>query len=252
MRGDAAPLQDIARIELNLDRARLLPGAWTRHIIVDAASGRLWYYQGGKEQGSMRVVVGKPETPTPMLAGMLQYAILNPYWNIPTDLAQTIVAPKVIAGRSLPSMGMEALSDWSEKPTKLNPKNINWRAIASGAETIRIRQLPGATNSMGRAKFMFPNDDGIYLHDSPQRTLFAKPARHYSNGCVRLEDAAGLGQWLLGRPITAKGKAPEQAVPLRVAVPVFLTYLTVTESKSGVVFLKDVYGRDRISSGENK
>jgi L,D-transpeptidase YcbB len=216
------------------------------HIVVDAASGRLWYYQAGKEAGTMRVVVGKPQSPTPMLAGMLQYAILNPYWNIPTDLAQTIVAPKVLAGRSLSSMRMEALSDWSTGATKLDPKSIDWRAVASGAQQLRIRELPGPANSMGRAKFMFPNDSGIYLHDTPQRDLLTKPKRHFSNGCVRLEDAPRLGQWLLGRSIVAKGASPEQAVPLRVPMPVYLTYLTAIEGKNGVVFLDDVYGRDGV------
>jgi L,D-transpeptidase YcbB len=240
-----APPEVRARLALNLDRARLLPSAMTQHIVVDAASGRLWYYQSGKEQGAMRVVVGKAKSPTPMLAGMMQYAILNPYWNVPEDLTQTLIAPKVVAGRSLSSMGMEALSDYSANPAKLNPKAINWRAVAAGAETVRVRQLPGKSNSMGRAKFMFPNDQGIYLHDTPERNLFTKSNRHFSNGCVRLEDAAGLGQWLLGRSITAPGKGPEQAVPLKIPVPVYLTYLTATESKAGVVFLTDVYGRDR-------
>ncbi len=238
----------LARLRLNQERARILPGAWTMHIVVDAASGRLWYYQAGREKGSMKVVVGKPETPTPMLAGMMQYAILNPYWNIPTDLTQTMIAPKVLAGRSLASMNMEALSDWSASPAKLDARAIDWRAVASGAQTMRIRELPGKANSMGRAKFMFPNDDGIYLHDTPQRDLLAKPDRHFSNGCVRLEDAAGLGQWLLGRSIISKGKQPEQPVPLRVPIPVYLTYLTASEGKNGVVFADDVYGRDRVST----
>ncbi|MGL5837239.1 MAG: L,D-transpeptidase family protein [Sphingorhabdus sp.] len=242
---NGASPEKLARLRLNLDRARVLPGPWTMHIVVDAASGRLWYYQAGKEKGSMRVVVGKPETPTPMLAGMMQYAILNPYWNIPTDLAQTLIAPKVLSGRSLSSMNMEALSDWSATPAKLSPKSIDWQAVASGAQTLRIRELPGKANSMGRAKFMFPNDEGIYLHDTPDRDLLSKPNRHFSNGCVRLEDAAGLGRWLLGKPITTVGKQPEQAVPLRVPIPVYLTYLTANEGKNGVVFLDDVYGRDR-------
>lgn len=241
---DGAPDDTLRRIRLNLDRARGLPGPWTHHIVVDAASGRLWFYQAGKQQGMMRVVVGKPEAPTPMLAGMLQYAILNPYWNVPTDLAQTLVAPKVLAGRSLKSMGFEALSDWSAAPQRLDPAQIDWPAVAAGDQEIRIRQLPGGSNSMGRVKFMFPNDDGIYLHDTPDRGLFAKPGRHFSNGCIRLEDAPKLGKWLLGRPIRTASRAPEQAVALPAPVPVYLTYLTATETPDGVGFLDDVYNRD--------
>jgi murein L,D-transpeptidase YcbB/YkuD len=236
---------DRARLQLNLDRARLLPGPWTRHIVVDAASAQLFFYQGGKQVGTMRVVAGTPQTPTPMLAGMVRYAILNPYWNVPTDLVRKNIAPKVLAGRSLASMRFEALSDWSTDAAKLDPKAIDWPAVAGGHQEVRVRELPGPGNSMGRVKFMFPNDLGIYLHDTNNKALLKKPDRHFSNGCVRLEDAPTLGKWLLGKPITAFSKKPEQGVPLPEAVPVYLTYFTATPTADGVGFLKDVYGRDR-------
>src|SRR3546814_16461083 len=103
--------QDVLeRIRLNLDRARVLPGPWTHHIVVDAASARLWYYQAGEQRGMMLVVGGAAETPTPLLAGMVHYAILNHYRNVPTDLAQKKIAPKFLAGRSLESIRMEVLS----------------------------------------------------------------------------------------------------------------------------------------------
>jgi murein L,D-transpeptidase YcbB/YkuD len=231
-------------IRLNLDRARLLPGPWTRHIVVDAASARLWYYDNGKQQGTMRVVAGAARTQTPMLAGMVRYAILNPYWNVPSDLVENRLAPKVLGGASLKALGYEVLSDWSANPQKLDPKTIDWHAVAAGQQEARVRQLPGATNAMGHVKFMFPNDLGIYLHDTPEKALFAKSARHLSNGCVRLEDAARLGQWLLGKPLAAAGKAPEQDVPLAAPVPVYLTYLTAVPGEHGVTLLNDAYHRD--------
>jgi len=240
------PDKAMDRLYRNLDRARLLPSPWTRHIVVDASSGLLWYYQAGEQVGSMKVVVGARETQTPMLAGMVQWAILNPYWNVPTYLARKSIAPKILAGRSLKSMRMEVLSDWSANAHLLDPKSVNWAAVASGAEEIRLRELPGAGNSMGRVKFIFPNDEGIYLHDTPARDLLKKPDRHFSNGCIRLEDAGALGRWLLGKaiPAAASSKTPEQAVPLRAAVPIYLTYLTVTASNGRVIFRDDIYGRD--------
>jgi L,D-transpeptidase YcbB len=233
------------RLRLNLERARALPGPWTHHIVVDSASGKLWYYQAGKQLGAMRVVVGKPQSPTPMIAGMLQYAILNPYWNVPTDLAQHSIAPKILSGRSLSGMGFEALSDWSAAARLLDPATINWSAVASGAQEIRLRQLPGASNAMGRVKFMFPNDLGIYLHDTPERDLLAKENRHLSNGCIRLEDANALGKWLLGRSIQSSSKVPEQVVPLPLHMPLYLTYFSAIEKDGSVSFLEDVYGRDQ-------
>jgi L,D-transpeptidase YcbB len=232
------------RLRLNMERARILPSAYTHHIVVDSASGRLWFYQAGAQKGTMRVVVGKPESPTPMYAGVVQYAVLRPYWNVPVDLTQKLIAPKVLAGKSLSSMGYEALSDWSNNARKLSPREIDWRAVARGDQELRVRQLPGPKNSMGRVKFMFPNETGIFLHDTPERALFTKPSRHFSNGCVRLEDAPTLGNWLMGRPLPTNASTPDQAVMLSAPVPIYMTYFTAIETKKGITFLNDVYGRD--------
>lgn len=234
----------MTRLHLNLDRARLLPSPWTRHILVDASSSRLWYYEAGKQVGTMRVVVGAQETQTPMLVGTLQWAILNPYWNVPDYLARKNIAPKILSGRSLESMNMEALSDWSASPHVLASSMIDWAAIASGKQEVRLRQLPGPNNSMGRIKFVFPNKEGIYLHDTPDRDLLKKSDRHLSNGCIRLENATELGRWLLQKPVPKASKEPEHAVPLPVQVPVYLTYITAAATDRGVAFHEDIYGRD--------
>jgi L,D-transpeptidase YcbB len=243
-RHDGATPADEQRLRRNLERARLLPGPWTRHIVVDASSGRLWYYEAGRQAGTMKVVVGARETQTPLLAGVVQWAIVNPYWNVPTYLARKSVAPKVLAGRSLASLRMEALSDWSAAARPLPASAIDWRAVAAGTREIRLRELPGRGNSMGRVKFLFPNDEGIYLHDTPDRELLDRDDRHLSNGCIRLENAPLLARWLTGRALPAASRSPEQAVALQVPVPVYLTYLTATESKARVSFRDDIYGRD--------
>lgn len=231
-------------LTLNLERARLLPGPWTRHVVVDAASARLWYYSKGALDGTMKVVAGTKETQTPLMAGMIRYATLNPYWNIPPDLVERKVAPKILGGGSLKAMRYEALADWSANPAPLAQSAIDWDAVAAGRQEVRVRQLPGSDNAMGKVKFMFPNDLGIYLHDTPQRNLFAKEDRHFSNGCVRLEDAQRLGRWFFGKTLSADGDKPEQHVPLSQPVPVYLTYLTAVPTAQGVQFLPDVYGRD--------
>jgi murein L,D-transpeptidase YcbB/YkuD len=235
---------DRDRLALNMDRARLLPSPWVRHIEVNASSGLLSWYEAGKRVGEMRVVVGAKETQTPMLAGSIQWAIVNPYWNVPDYLTRDSIAKKVLDGRSLKMMHMEALSGWSADASVLPAASIDWRAVAAGTETPRVRQLPGPFNSMGKVKFVFPNDDGIYLHDTPERDLLAKSDRHFSNGCIRLDKALVLGKWLLGRPVGTAGGKPEAAEPLPVPVPVWLTYITAMPTKRGVDFRPDVYGRD--------
>ena len=231
-------------LRLNLDRARLLPGTRKRHIIVDAAAARLWMYEDGEVKGTMRVIVGKPTEPTPMLAGMMRYAVVNPYWNVPQDLVQHRIAQKVLDGASFSDMGYEALSDWTAYAQVLDPAQIDWAAVAAGTRELRVRQLPGKTNAMGRMKFMFPNDLGIYLHDTPDKELFNEKERRFSSGCVRLEDAPRLAKWLFGKPLEAPSDVPEQQVYLNAPMPVYITYLTAAPEKNGIAFREDAYGRD--------
>jgi murein L,D-transpeptidase YcbB/YkuD len=109
---------------------------------------------------------------------------------------------------------------------------------------VKVRQLPGATNSMGTVKFPFANGEGIYLHDTPDKDLFAQAQRTLSNGCVRLEDAPRLARWLMGSDPHAAGPAPEQTVRLPRGVPIYITYLTASPSGGDLTYLDDVYGRD--------
>jgi murein L,D-transpeptidase YcbB/YkuD len=175
---------------------------------------------------------------------MVRYAILNPYWNVPTDLVQRKAESGALTGATMQKLGFEALSDWSASPQLLDPQAIDWKAVASGAEQLRVRQVPGPSNAMGKVKFMFPNDLGIYLHDTPERALFDKSPRYFSSGCVRLEDAQRLGEWLFGKPLVAETDAPEQNVALPRPVPVYLTYLTAQATDGRVAYLDDAYGRD--------
>ena len=126
-------------------------------------------YENGRPQGSMKVVVGKSTQPTPMMAGLMRYALVNPYWNLPPDLVPTRVAQPVLqkGPAHLKTMRFEVLSDWSENPRVIDPKQVNWAAVAAGRQELPVRQLPGKGNAMGNMKFMFPNDLGFYLHDTP-------------------------------------------------------------------------------------
>jgi len=236
------------RIRVNLERARQLPApSRGRHVIVDAASQRLWLYDGNDMQGSMKVIVGKPSDPTPMMAALIRYAALNPYWWVPPDLVTKNIAPNVISEGLgyLKAKGYQVLSDWSEDPTPLDPATIDWKAVAAGKLQLPMRQLPGPANMMGTIKFMFPNKFGVYLHDTPNKDLFADDDRRKSSGCIRLEDAPRLAKWLFGTVPTASSSAAEERVPLPRPVPVYITYLTVAPTGSGLAIRSDVYGRDR-------
>lgn len=241
-----------ARLRLNLDRARLLPGAGTpRYILVNAAAQRLYLYENGKVVDWMRVIVGKASQPTPMMAALIRYTAVNPYWNLPEDLVAERIAPHVVK-EGLPylkAQGYVVLSDWTDAAQRVDPATIDWKAVLDGRTAIRIRQNPGPANAMGRMKFMFPNPAGVYLHDTPNKELLNEPARLASAGCVRLEDAPRLARWLYGRPlVVTKGMKPEQHIDLERPVPVYLAYLTAVPSGGQIVTYDDIYSRDRVGS----
>ena len=232
---------------LNLERARTLPAGKSRFVVVNAAEQRLYMWEKGRAVDSMRVVVGKPKNPTPMMTAYIRFASLNPYWFVPPDLAAERIAPNVLKRglKYLDELGYEVMSDWEPNAPVIDPKTIDWKAVADGKQEVLIRQLPGPHNSMGRIKFMFPNAEGVYLHDNPERELFEQAARLYSGGCVRLEDAWRLSRWLFGRDLTWEGSGAEAPVTLNPPVPVYITYLTAMPSGSSIAFFDDVYGRDK-------
>ena len=241
---------DSARYAANLERVRSVP-ATGKFVLVDAATARLWMYENGSPVDSMKVVVGdqaKLGLPTPMIASVIWYATFNPYWHVPDHLARKI-AEKHAKGIEayLKTNGYEVVSDWNA--TQILPASgVDWKAVAAGTEHVKIRQLPGSTNSMGKLKFNFANSEGIYLHDTPTKVYFSQANRHLSNGCIRLEDAKRLGRWLMGREPVAPTTAAEQHVNLPAGVPVFVTYLTAQPHIGENALVRDVYGWDARST----
>ncbi len=235
------------KLSVNMQRASQLPSdLGKRFILVDAAEQRLYMYEGDRVVDSMRVIVGKPNDATPMMAGLIRYSVLNPYWNIPPDLTRDRYAQRVIKGGKayLQRAGFEALSDWTENARILSPDEVDWHAVARGDRELRLRQRPGPGNGMGNIKFMFPNDFGVYLHDTPGKSLFNNESRALSAGCVRVEKPWVLAQWLYGeRPQVSNGLA-EQIVTLDEPVPVYLTYFTAVPTQFGFQFRDDIYERD--------
>jgi murein L,D-transpeptidase YcbB/YkuD len=197
-----------------------------RYILVDAASARLYMIADGRVRDSMKVIVGKPETPTPALSSVIYYETLNPYWHVTGDLTRTLIAARVLKDGSsyLTDRGYEIVSSFGPAPAVIPPDRIDWKAVAAGQEEILVRQRPGPANSLGQYKFELPDGDGIYLHDTPKKELFAQDQRNLSHGCVRLEDAQRLARWLLGNDPPA-ASSPEQHVLLPKPVPITISYL---------------------------
>ena len=236
-------------IMINMERAKRLPAPeeQRKYVLVDAGDARLSMWQNGRKVDEMKVVVGKAESATPMMAAYIKYADVNPYWNVPPDLVRNLIAPRVVAqGVSyLTDREYQVMTDYSEDAQLIDPHDVDWRAVVNGTQEVRLRRLPSPANSMGMMKFMLPNYFGIYLHDSPEKDHFTKNELWISNGCVRLEDYKRLARFLFDG-IVPQGRNPkvEQHVDLPEPTPVYMTYLTVQPTADGVQFLEDHYGRD--------
>ena len=237
----------------NLERARALPSGTGRYVIVNPPAARLYMYENGHVVDSMRVVAGRPDpiAQTPMMNAYIRYVALNPYWNSPPDITARRLAPNVVArGRAyLNEKGYQLVDQFGDHARVLNPMSVDWRAVVAGRVSVNLRQKPGPANSMGRMKFMFPNTQGIWLHDTPEKEKIEEAARLQSNGCVRLEDAPRFERWLFnGRAPKPQGARPEQKVNLPTPVPIYITYLTAVPSGTSIVYFDDFYGRDRTAT----
>ena len=246
--GGASILADESLILANLERARALPASLARrYVLVDTAASTLWLYEDGRISDTMQVVVGKLGEPTPTMAGLIRYAVFHPYWNVPPDLARERFAPGVVRQGVgyLQTQHLEALSDWSDSAHVIDPRLIDWVAVADGRQTVHLRQTPGPDNMMGAVKFIWANPFGVYLHDTPNKAAFRSDQRMLSAGCVRVEDAQRLSRWLFGGAVSPpESGPPEQKVDLPAPIPVYITYLTVAPTPTGLVFQRDIYNRD--------
>jgi L,D-transpeptidase YcbB len=243
------PLQSrIAQVQLNLERWRWLPrDLGQRYILVNIPEYRLEVWQGDQVPLTMRVVVGKQDTPTPIFNDEMTYLVFSPYWNVPPDIAKGETLPEILKDPGfLARTNMEVL-DTSGRP--VDPSSIDLEDPAQ----YRFRQRPGEGNSLGLVKFMFPNQYNVYLHDTPTDSLFARASRSFSHGCVRVEQPMALAQyvlqdqpdWTKERIDEAMHAQEERTVKLRAAIPVYLGYWTARVSSDGVMqFRKDVYGID--------
>ena len=236
-------------IIINMERAKRLPAPeeQAKYVIVDSGDARLSMWENGRKVDEMKIIVGKAETATPMMAAYIRYASVNPYWNVPPELVRNLIGPRIVKqGTSyLTTREYQVMTDYSEDAQLIDPETVDWQAVVDGRQEVRLRRLPSPANSMGMMKFMLPNYFGIYLHDSPEKAHFTKNELWISNGCVRVEDYKRFANWLFDGYVP-KGKNPkvEEEVDLPKPVPVYMTYLTVQPTASGVEFLPDHYGRD--------
>jgi len=250
---NVSPQQRASLLALNIQRLRLLPDDMHNGIMVNIPNYSLAYYVNGSEILSSRVIVGRPDRKTPLMRSALNNVVLNPPWNVPTTLVRKDIVPKVKQDPMyLYKHGYTLLSGWSSDAQVIDPSMIDWSMVSAASFPYRIRQAPGATNSLGRYKFNMPSSDAIYLHDTPNHGLFQKDIRALSSGCVRVNRASDLANLLLqdvgwdGSRISSTLKQGEtRFVSIRHRIPVNLYYLTAWVADDGQPqFRTDIYNYD--------
>ncbi|CAM3431380.1 L,D-transpeptidase YcbB [Flavobacterium longum] len=225
--------QRIKAIIVNMERCRWLSKSETdipEYVAVNIPSYRMRYVRDGKTVLESDVIVGDEANKTVVFSGKMSYLVFSPYWNIPQSIVEKEIKPELAKDK-----------DYLEK------RNMEWY----GKD--RLRQKPGADNSLGLVKFMFPNQNNIYLHDTPEKILFNKEDRALSHGCVRVQKARELAvkildgdkNWTPEKIDQAMHAGKEQEYALDRKIPVYLTYFTAVADESGnVTFYDDVYKRD--------
>jgi len=228
------PVEDyIEKIVVNLERLRWIPTEINKvkeFIFVNIPAYHLDYYRDGEIIFDSDVVVGKIMTETVIFDGEMSYLAFSPYWNIPKSIIEKEIKP-----------GMEKDENYLEK------RNMEWN---NG----NVRQKPGKNNSLGLVKFMFPNENNIYLHDTPAKYLFQNEDRALSHGCIRVEKAKDLAEtilenddkWNAEKIDEAMHKGKESTYELKNKIPVYIGYFTAwIDENDEMYFYKDIYKRDK-------
>jgi len=215
-----------------MERWRWLPAdLGDRHIIVNVPDYRMRLVDKDRVTHEARVIVGKPNTQTPVFSDEMEHIIVNPSWSIP---------PSILRNEILPKLAQDP--DYAAK--------LGYQVYRSG-KNISVRQPPGERNALGLVKFMFPNEHAVYLHDTPNRTLFARDQRALSHGCVRVDQPFRLAEVLLidqgydEQRLRSMVGSGERMIKLAKPVPVHLTYFTLKIGENGQIErVADIYNYD--------
>lgn len=252
----------VAQMLVNLERWRWLPQeVGSRFLFINIPDFSLTAVENGRAPLSMRVVVGrrhsrdpKIDYRTPVFTGRMTHLEINPYWNVPHNIAFREYLPKL--KKDSLALRKQAMKIIIGRDTVVDPQTVEWEKLDEQTfKKYRIRQEPGAFNALSHIKFMFPNRFDVYLHDTPQRSLFKRTVRDFSHGCMRVEKPIDLAVYLLQddrnwsreRILAAIRKGKNMAVDLPAPVTVHIAYWTAWVDPDGTVqFRDDIYRYDSV------
>ncbi|XSG83390.1 MAG: L,D-transpeptidase family protein [Methyloligella sp. ZOD6] len=263
MNGGPADMGNQDQINLvlvNMERWRWLPNHLGNfYVRVNIPEFKLRVVEDRKVIHSARTVVGKPSTATPVFFDEMETIVFNPSWHVPNSIKTDEIRPYIRrTGGWFSSQGWDTsvISRHNlrvnYKGREVNPQSIDWDRV--DVRNIAFRQPPGPKNVLGVVKFLFPNKHSVYMHDTPQRYLFANTVRAESHGCIRVQNpdvlAALLLQkdqdWSKGRVDSMIRTGHDSGVALKRRIPVYITYFTAWAKPDGTLSrYGDLYGHDR-------
>lgn len=238
---------------VNLERLRWLPDTIkdSELILVNTANFQLDFLHNRDTVFTSKVIVGKSYHATPQFSAEMSYIVFSPTWTVPTSITRTEIIPAVKKNRNyLASKNMKLLNS---SGGIVDPASIDWAKVNPKTFPYTVRQEPGESNSLGLAKFMFPNKHSVYIHDTPSRSLFEREDRALSHGCIRIQRPFDFAKFLLSHDPTwtderirqAMRQPKEVTVTLNRKIPVAIIYMTYWANGGGEMFFRsDIYGRD--------
>jgi murein L,D-transpeptidase YcbB/YkuD len=242
----------LGQLETNLVRLRSMSGfLGDRYVMVNVPAAQIEAVENERVVLRHTAIVGKIDRQTPILNSKINEIIVNPYWNAPESIVRKDIIPlmrknpQYLAENHIRILGPDG--------GEIDPTTIDWNT--EDAAKFRLRQDPGAGNAMASVKINFPSPDGVYMHDTPQQSLFSKLMRFDSSGCVRVQNVRDLVTWILRDTPGWDRQTFEQTIksgvstPINVTnpVPVYFTYISAWSTGDRVVhFRDDIYGRDGV------
>ncbi|GAA4010615.1 hypothetical protein GCM10022408_23700 [Hymenobacter fastidiosus] len=239
------------QVAINLERLRWAAVADSEYAEVNIPAFHLQLIRHGQVVRTHRVVVGKPEMPTPTLTSRILVFVTSPAWRVPHSIAVKELLPEIQRDPGFLADNNYELLDAANNP--VNPWRVRWRSITPATFRYTIRQTAGRTNALGKVVFYFPNRHTVFLHDTPARTVFTRADRALSHGCVRVENPLALAAYLLRREGTEASLRPALTGPTRhdkrrfdlsVGLPVHFQYYTCAGENGRVRSYPDIYGKD--------
>ena len=246
----------IRQIMLNMERLRWAPTEMEPNmLLVNIPEFKLHVFEEGQQSWMCNVVVGKEATKTSIFKGNLSYVVLNPYWVVTNNIINNEILPRLKQNPGyLARNNMEVVSG----NKIIDPYAVKWKSYAKNVP-FTIRQKPGKANSLGKVKFLFPNDYSIYLHDTPSKGLFGESSRAFSHGCIRVSEPERLALHVLKNnpawneeTLESTWKTQkEKWITVRPSLPVYIVYFTAWVDQTGQLnFRNDLYGLDKTLAKE--